>query len=150
VGQLIRPFTAADVRTEIGLRDRVAAIWQRACQLADQMGLPLEILDAEPLLDGEHVVLHHLSGSDCDVRPFVSTLSREFSLQILLDDLTPTGQESQEHEEKSCGSGCGSCGSDGGCGSCGHGCSSCGSKTADAAYFAGLRSQMERQRTSLI
>jgi hypothetical protein len=150
VGQLIRPFAAADARTEIELRDGAMAIWKRACQLTDQMGLPLEVLDAEPLLDGEHVVLHHLSGSECDVRPFVSTLSREFSRHILLDDLTSAGQELLEHEEKSCGSGCGSCGSAGGCGSCGHGCNSCGSSEADSAYFAGLRRQMERQRTTLL
>jgi hypothetical protein len=150
VGQLLRPFAPADARAEAGLRDRAADIWSRACQLAEHMGLPLAVLDAEPLLDGEHVVLHHLSGSDCDVRPFVSTLSREFSLHILLDDLTPAGQELLVHDEASCGSGCGSCGSEGGCGSCGSGCNSCGSKAADANHFAALRAQMERQRTSLI
>jgi hypothetical protein len=150
VGQLIRRFEPADARALAGLRDRAAAVWRRACQLADQMGLPLEVLDAETLLDGEHVVLHQLSGSDCDVRPFVSTLSREFSLHILLDDLTPAGQELHEHDEASCGSGCGSCGKDGGCGSCGHGCNSCGSKAADANRFAALRAQMEQQRTTLL
>jgi hypothetical protein len=154
VGQLLRPFGADDARTEASLSDRRSAIWGRASQLADETGLPLQVLDVEVLLDGEHVVLHHLRGADCDVRPFVSTLSREFDLHVLLADLTRPGEPPPAAEEEHAGHGCGSCGSDGGCGNCGSGgCGSCGTAVSaadDAAYFAGLREQMERQRTPLL
>src|SRR5579883_730481 len=141
VGQLLRPFAEDDARTEAGLRDRRPAIRGRASQLAEEIGLPLQVLDVEILLDGEHAVLHLLRGADCDVRPFVSTLSREFDLHVLLADLTRPGEAAlHEAEEEHAEHGCGSCGSDGGCGSCGSGgCGSCGTvvpAAADAAHFA--------------
>jgi hypothetical protein len=155
VGQLLRPFGEDDARAEADLGDRRCEIWCRASQLAEETNLPLQVLDVEILLDGEHVVLHHLRGADCDVRPFVSTLAREFDLHVLLADLTRSGEPApRETEEEHAGHGCGSCGSGGGCGSCGSGgCGSCATvvpPAADAAYFAGLRQQMEQQRTPLL
>jgi cell fate regulator YaaT (PSP1 superfamily) len=153
VGQLLRQFNAADARAEASLRTRAGVVCDRASQLAKETGLPLVVLDVEVLLDGEHVVLHHLSGADCDVRPFVSALSREFSLHVLLEDLARHGNEPMHEDEEGADHQCGSCGSDGGCGSCGSsgGCGSCSSKkTDDAVVFAGLRDQMERQRMSLL
>ncbi len=150
VGQLLRPFGPDDARAEAALSDRASAVCLRASQLASELGLPVEVLDAEVLLDGEHVVLHHLRWTDCDVRPLVSTLSREFDLHVLLTDLTRDGA-SLHGEDEDAGHGCGSCTS-GGCGSCGSGgCGSCSAAApTDRAYFAVLREQMERQRTSLL
>jgi PSP1 C-terminal conserved region len=150
VGQLVRPYGASDARAESALRERGTAICKRAGELAEQMGLPLEVLDVEILLDGEHVVLHHLCGSTCDARPFVSTLSREYSLHVWLDDLANAAPAAPEEESAECGSGCGSCGTDGGCGNCGSGCGSCSSEHAAPANFAELRAQMEQRRTSLL
>jgi hypothetical protein len=154
VGQLLRPYGSTDASAETNLRERGFAILARASRLTEEMGLPVEMLDVEVLLDGEHVVLHHLRSSDCDVRPLVSTLSREFGLHVLLTDLTLDGgaslleEQAAEHE-------CGSCGSDGSCGSCGSGggggCGSCSTKShSDSNHFADLRTQMERQRTPLL
>jgi hypothetical protein len=130
------------------MRRRAHELFGRAAALAGELGLPVEVLDAEVLLDGEHGTLHHVRWADCDVRPFVSTLSREFDLHLTLTDLTGPGAEPEE-EDHGCGrEGCGA----GGCGSCGAGgCGSCGSEgPADLkAYFAELRAQMER-RTSLL
>jgi hypothetical protein len=102
-------------------------------------------------------VLHHLRGAECDVRPFVSTLAREFGLHVLLVDLSQQGNTALDDEEESSDHGCGSCGSDGGCGrgGCGScssgGCGSCSGETAPApSRFAQLRELMERQRTSLL
>lgn len=153
VGQLLRPFGADDERTATRLLGRAAEVQDRATQLATELDLPLELLDVEMLLDGEHAVLHHLRWAECDPRPFVSTLSREFALHVLLTDLTNAGSAAmhedaeEEHSCGSCGSsgdGCGSCGSGGGCGSC-----ATARPPVDAAHFAGLREQMERQRTPL-
>ncbi len=130
-------------------------LFERGRRLSAELELPLELLDVEVLLDGEHAVLHHLRGADIDVRPFVSTLSREFGLHILLVDLTRP-QEAADHEEEShgcgrpdCGQqeggGCGTCGSGGGCGTCGQ------ADPRDVErHFAQLREQMERRRTTLL
>lgn len=150
VGRLLRPASAEDLRRGRELEGRGLEVLHRAAQLNERLGLPLEILDVEMLLDGERAALHFLSWEPCDLRPLVSTLSRQTELRILLEDLTRTDLPS--HEEEGCGScGSGGCGS-GGCGSggCGSGGCSSGMKPAELqAYFAQLREQMER-RTSLL
>ena len=156
VGQLLRRLTPADEQGENAMHVRAQQLFARGGQLAAEIGLPLMLLDVEVLLDGEHAVLHQLRGEDADVRPFVSTLSREFALHITLVDLRSDREgavldESDEHA--SCGRP--DCGQreDGGCSTCGSGgCGSCGSAQPQETelYFAQLREQMERQRTALL
>jgi cell fate regulator YaaT (PSP1 superfamily) len=158
VGQLLRRITPRDEQAESAMHVKGQQLFERGRQLATELDLPLELLDVEVLLDGEHAVLHHLRGADADVRPFVSTLSREFALHIVLVDLTRP-QEAVEHEEegdehagcgrpncgREVGGGCSTCGSGGGCGTCGS------AKPSDMElYFAQLREQMERRRTALL
>src|SRR5579884_3122172 len=78
VGALLRPCTPDDETALDRLRDRGQELFERARALAAELALPLEPIDVEVLLDGTHAVLHHLRFADCDVRPLVSTLSREF------------------------------------------------------------------------
>jgi hypothetical protein len=138
------------------MRLRAQQLFERGGQLAVELGLPLLLLDVEVLLDGEHAVLHQLRGDEADMRPFVSSLSREFAVHVTLVDLSREreGAASEESEEHA---GCGrpDCGrrEEGGCRTCGSGgCSTCGSaQTKDMTLdFAQLREQMERQRTALL
>ena len=156
VGQLIRLITADDELTEAELRERAGEVLARGNRLAAEMGLPLEVLDVEMLLDREHAVVHHLRWAECDVRPFVSTLSREFELYITLVDLTAT-KDAANHEGAEEPHGCGrpDCGrtEGGGCSTCGSGgCGTCGSANPRDVelHFAQLREQMERRRTALL
>lgn len=151
VGQLLRRAAVSDEDTERCMRERSRQLFERGRQLAIELDLPLELLDVEVLLDGEHAVLHLLRWADADVRPFVSTLSREFALHVTLLDLS---RQDEPEEHGGCGrpdcgqqegGGCSTCGSDGGCGSCGS------AKSPDMAlYFAQLREQMEKRRTALL
>jgi hypothetical protein len=142
---LLRPAGPDDDRQEGAMRERGRHLLDRASALGTELALPLEVLDAEVLLDGQSGVLHLLRWAEADVRPFVSTLSREEALAIALVDLAAP-PAAEEHP------GCGSCGA-GGCGSCGTGggCGSCGSARPEEvrAYFAGLREQMDRRHTLL-
>jgi cell fate regulator YaaT (PSP1 superfamily) len=156
VGHLLRRLTPADEQTAAEMRLRGQRLFERGQQLAAELGLPLVLLDVEMLLDGEHAVLHYLPEGAADVRPFVSTLSREFAAHILLIDLSRDRQGAMAEESEEHG-GCGrpDCGrgADGGCSTCGSGgCGTCGdAKPADMElYFAQLREQMERQRTALL
>jgi hypothetical protein len=145
VGTLLREATPEDDRQEEAMRGRAARLLDRGTALTESLGLPLELLDAEVLLDGGQAVLHFLRGQECDPRPLVSTLSREFEVQVSLVDLAQPREEEEHH-------GCGNCGSEGGCGSCGSGgCGSCGSARPEEvqAHFAELRQQMERRYTLL-
>jgi len=149
VGRLLRLASVEDERTARQMRERGQHLFARARERVTELGLPLEVLDTEVLLDGQHGVIHHLRWDDCDIRPLVSSLSREFDLHVILADLTrgrasaePEHEEDEEHGCGSCSSG--SCGS-GGCGS--GGCGSCGSAKPEEvrAHFAELREQMERR-----
>jgi cell fate regulator YaaT (PSP1 superfamily) len=148
LGQLVRVMTADDERQQEDLRERGRRLFARAIDLADEQELPLEVIDAEVLLDGEHAAVHLLRWSESDVRPLISTLSREFALHIQIADLSRPKEE--EHH------GCGreGCGQNGGCGSCGSGggCGSCGAETGSAlkTHFAQLREQMEQRRVALL
>jgi hypothetical protein len=145
VGALLRLPAAEDDEQDRVMRRRARRLLERGAGLADEQHLPLELLDAEVLLDGEHAVVHCLHTRECDLRPFVSTLSREFAVQVTLADLTAPRQEAEAPGCGHCGpDGCGSCGSGGGCGSCG----SAGPQDVQA-YFAELRQKMERRHTLL-
>jgi hypothetical protein len=144
VGQLLRLATAEDEDTARRRRAQAQGLFDDACRLAGDLGLPVEVIDVEVLLDGAHAVLHHLRGADFDPRPFVSALSHKHEVHLTLQDLTRPAGGHEEEPEHGCGRpDCGSA-AGGGCGSSGA-CSTCGLKQAVdlKAYFAGLRAQME-------
>jgi cell fate regulator YaaT (PSP1 superfamily) len=149
VGKLLRLATPDDDATERRRSDEARRLFEEARTLAVTLALPLEVLDAEVLLDGEHAVIHHLRWGDFDARALVSGLSRTFDVHVTLFDLTRSGSpeaaeaEPEEHGcgRPDCGSGSGGCGTeDGG------GCSTCALKKLPdlKQHFAGLREQMER------
>jgi cell fate regulator YaaT (PSP1 superfamily) len=153
VGALLRLASPDDERIAEEMRERGRRLLDRGRRLADELQLPLELIDVEVLLDGEHGVLHLLRFADFDVRPFVSALSTEFKLHILLTDLGRPGAAISEQEEEHAGCGREGCGQEGGGGGCSTGgCASCGAAkpAADKEYFAGLRDQMEQRRTTLL
>ena len=144
-GDIVRATTPADDATADTCRARAEHLLADAQAVAESMGLPLTLLDAEVLFDGATGVLQALHWADCDATPLFAELSRRHGLTATLHDLTaPAVVES---------SGCGDCGSSkGGCSSCGTGggCStgSCSSGQVKSAaeltdYFSGLRKQME-------
>src|SRR5262245_53311942 len=153
-GPLLRLATPEDERAALRARRLGQEIFDEARQQAESLALPLEVIDAEVLLDSDHFVLHFIRFADCDLRDLVSALSKQFAMHVLLQDLTKGDTSHEEHGCGSCGSG--GCGS-GGCGSGGCGTKSCGSCSSGAkaedvrAYFAGLREQMlSRNRMPLL
>jgi len=138
VGELLRCATPEDEQIAAGTHERAQRLYQDARRLAAELGLPLEVLDVEVLLDGHQVTLYFLRWAECDERPLVSALSKKYEALVALRDLAlPAGA-----------SACGKpdCGS-GGCSTCGSGgCSTCGSKTLSKEvqeYFASLRRKMD-------
>lgn len=149
VGTLLRPATPEDERAAERLSERGQEVFEEARRRAQELALPLEIIDAEVLL-GEHAVLHFVRWDECDMRELVSGLSRQFSLHVLLEDLTRPVVSVAVAEEHGCGScGSGGCGS-GGCGT--GGCDSCGTRPEDVrSHFAELREKMvSHSRTPLL
>ena len=104
-------------------------IFEAAKKISLDLALPVMIVEAELLFDGKHAVLHLLTSPKTDVRDLVSKLSQDFDLHIYVENISQPQEEEKLAEDdgtSSCGSGkcgskesgCGTCGSGGGCGSC--------------------------------
>lgn len=151
VGQLLRLAGPDDEQTAEQTRLRGQDLYDDACRLAVELSLPLHVVDVEVLLDGEHTLVHLLRTAECDVRPFVSGLSRRHGVHVALQDLTHPVEAAPQGEgcgEPGCGKangGCGSCGSGGGCSTC-----ATAPSTDEQAHFAELRRQMEERRHALL
>jgi hypothetical protein len=97
------------------------------CRAAFEDGAwPLELIDAEPLLDEGRTVLHYLGPHRLDASGLIAAFRDRFGLDVVLE---PVGRDvaiepEPEPEPEPESHGCGSCGSSGGgCGSggCGSG-----------------------------
>jgi hypothetical protein len=152
VGEVLRPASPEDLRTADrleGMRHRLFEAARKACQ---ELRLPLQVLDAEILLDGRHAVLHYLQGRAGDPARLFQALD-EHGLAISLQDLALPEEPDELTGFASCGSG--GCGSGSGCGTCGSGgCSSCGGhgarqQCADGAASAEPTVAVESRRIPL-
>jgi hypothetical protein len=154
VGQLLRLANAEDEQIAGRMHERGQLVFESARCLAVELGLPLEVLDVEVLLDGQQTIVHHLGGADCDMRPFVSGLSRRHEIQVALHNLANQDRLSDEAEHGCGRPDCGRTGAGGGCSTCGTGggCSTCGAGQAPdlKAYFSKLRQQMAASRVPLL
>ena len=74
VGQLVRPAGPDDERAADRQAERAGELFDGARRLAAELGLPLEVLDVEVLLDGEQAILHHLHWAEFDERDLVAGL----------------------------------------------------------------------------
>jgi cell fate regulator YaaT (PSP1 superfamily) len=150
VGELLRRASAADEAIAAGLSERAQRLFDDGRRLAGELALPLEIFDVEITLDGHQVVLYHVRWQECDERPLVRALSRQYETLVALRDLgLPVGASgcgAADCGQKD-GGGCSTCGTGGGCSSCGKGL---GQDVKE--YFTGLRQQMEekQRRRSLV
>jgi len=128
VGQILRLASDGDRELAERMRRKSQTLFEDTRRMAADLGLPMEILDAEILLDGRQAVLHHLRWADCDPRHLMDQVAERYHLLVSLHDLglTGPGADKDEPETGGCGlpgchsgeGGCGSCGSGGGCGTC--------------------------------
>jgi cell fate regulator YaaT (PSP1 superfamily) len=154
VGELLRLANRDDECASARTRELGRQIFEDGRRLTTELGLPLEIVDVEVLLDGRQANIYHLRPGDCDYRPLVSELASRHDILISMQNLA------QPAEEKTNGCGKPDCGQTGGggCSSCGPGggCSagSCGKhmeKEQVAEYLAGLKPQTaDHSRVALL
>jgi hypothetical protein len=152
-GKLLRGATDADRRAEAESLRRAAEMFEEGRGLLHDLGLPVTLLDAQLLLDAQHLVLQVLAPAGADLGPLAEPLARRHGVVVLFENLAGPAEAPDEHG--GCGEpGCGRAAGGGGCSSCGSGggCSSCGGKVDMRDYFAHLRTKMEesRHRTTLL
>ena len=146
VAPLLRVASDGDIlRAELAAGQRSAHF--EACQTVFREGIwPLELIDAEPLLDEGRTVLHYLGPHRLDAAGLVAIFRDRCGLDIVLEpvgldideDLLANGPE-EENADHSDDHGCGSCGSKSG------GCGSCGSAGAGCAVKALVKSRQKQR-----
>jgi hypothetical protein len=147
-GRIIRQPNTADLENRDRLKVRGQQLFRDARTHAARLGLPLEIVDAEILLDGRQAVVHVLRWSHVPADELAETLSRTHELHTAFHDLAlPATQDEPAEPAEDHGCGSGGCGS-GGCGSGGcssGGCGSCssggGTSTHQHAHIPSPRPQ---------
>jgi cell fate regulator YaaT (PSP1 superfamily) len=146
VGELLRRAGAEDETIAAGVVERAQQLFEDSRRLTAELGLPLEVVDVEVLLDGHHVTIYFVRLKPCDERPLVRALSKKYEALVALHDLAlPAGASACGRPDcKNDGGGCTSCGTGGGCSTCGK---STGKDVQE--YFAGLRRKMEDRRVPL-
>jgi hypothetical protein len=146
IGRLVRPAADADAAASQAADAAARELLQRCTGVVRQLSLPLEILDAEILLDGRRAIVQYLGPQDVDISPVADALAGDDRL-VLFENLAVAAPTADEDAHAGCDKpDCGRTNGAGGCTSCGTGggCSSCGSGKVDMrAYFAHLRGQME-------
>jgi cell fate regulator YaaT (PSP1 superfamily) len=131
---VLRAATPEDL--ELGRRaERERAERFAVCQQLFRDGVwPIDLIDAEPLLDRGRTVLYYLGPHKLDVDGLRAALRSSFNLDVTFQPVGADAPEAEpsaadDHSLGGCGAGggCGS-GSGSGCGSAGHGCADCGVK----------------------
>jgi len=155
-GDILRRATHDDQSAVSRLQQQAEELFAAARAAAERLALPLQILDVEVLLDGQHVLVQFVGGGDLEVSKLAEALKVHAELQIRFENLAgPSPSQTEEHSHGGCDKpDCGRVNGAGGCSTCstGGGCSSCGTGTPDMrAYFAHLRGKMEEShRTPLL
>jgi len=143
-GELLRLVTVEDDAIAAGARQRGQQLFEEARRLAEELALPLAILDVEVQFDGHRVTLYSARWAACDERPLVSQLSKRYEVMVALRDLgVPDGASACGKPD--CGSssgGCTSCAT----GGCATGCGSKGLAGDVREYFSSLRQKMEKSQ----
>jgi hypothetical protein len=125
VGEILRPADADDLANADRLQHKAEGLFERGRRIGASLRLPIEIFDAEILLDGQSGILYVHRSDDCDPRRLLDALSECERLAVTMHDLgpapSPTAADTIVFGSCS-GGGCG----EGGCGSCQKGtCSTC-------------------------
>jgi cell fate regulator YaaT (PSP1 superfamily) len=150
-GQLLRRASQEDNAAQSEMMQREQQIFNAGRALADELDLPMDILDIELSLDGRRAILQYLLAGTNDIEPLAGRLATQFDMEVWLENLA-IAEPDEQHG--GCGEpNCGRTEGGNGCTTCstGGGCSSCGSKKLDMRdYFSHLRDKMEERRTPLI
>jgi nitrite reductase/ring-hydroxylating ferredoxin subunit len=112
-GRILRLFGPEDQLLERGLRAGEERAFQACRQILAERGLPVELIDAEQLLDGETLVFYFLGDAPPQLADVKAELAHHYEARIEF-------RQFMERVAEGCGPGCGTAEA-AGCGACGEG-----------------------------
>jgi cell fate regulator YaaT (PSP1 superfamily) len=106
-GRVVRVATVEDLNAWSAVRERFAraelvAVRERAAA----MGFTMKIVEVEPVLGGEHVVVHYLSEERVDFRELVPQLARHFGARVEMHQIGARDEARLVADYEKCGQHC--------------------------------------------
>ncbi len=106
-GRVVRVAAVEDLNAWSAVRERFAraelvAVRERAAA----MGFTMKIVEVEPVLGGEHVVVHYLSEERVDFRELVPQLARHFGARVEMHQIGARDEARLTADYEKCGQHC--------------------------------------------
>jgi cell fate regulator YaaT (PSP1 superfamily) len=106
VGKFIRYASAADVSEERHLR-KIAKEEMECCRnFANEMDLPMKIVDVEHLFGGERIIFYFMSDGRVDFRELVKKVAQEYQTRIEMRQIGSRDEAKLLGDVESCGQQC--------------------------------------------
>ncbi len=106
-GRVLRVATVEDLARWSGMRDRYRRAELDAVREKSRgMGFTMKIVEVEPVLGGEHVVVHYLSEDRVDFRELVPALARHFGARVEMHQIGARDEARLVADYEKCGQHC--------------------------------------------
>lgn len=105
-GTLVRYATADDINEAEHLEISAKKELNYCQSMAEEMNLPMKIVEAEHLLGGERIILYFMSETRIDFRDLVKHLAREYQTRIELRQIGARDEARLISDYESCGQQC--------------------------------------------
>src|SRR5690606_9703159 len=105
-GRVLRVATKEDLDRQAALEQDANRIRAEARRIVESMGLPMKIVEAEPILGGERLTLYYMSEERVDFRELVRVLGQEFRTRIDLRQVGARDEARLVADYERCGQYC--------------------------------------------
>jgi len=105
-GRVLRIATVDDLNTQTRLEQRKNEIRMIAKRMVERDGLEMKIIEAEPIFDGERVVIYFGAEDRIDFRDLVADLSREVGAKVELRQIGARDEARITADYERCGQYC--------------------------------------------
>ncbi|MFM9957458.1 MAG: regulatory iron-sulfur-containing complex subunit RicT [Phycisphaerales bacterium] len=105
-GSILRIATTDDLNEQRRIDGLRPAMKRFAQQAADAMGVPMKVVDAEPILGGERLTFYFTADDRVDFRDLVQELSREYPARIELRQVGARDEARLIADYEKCGQHC--------------------------------------------
>lgn len=105
-GHILRQATPSDLAELRHIDDAIAEKMAICRRLADQLQLPMKIVDAEHIFGGERIIFYFMSEDRVDFRELVRMLAREFQTRIEMRQVGARDEARLLADYETCGREC--------------------------------------------
>ena len=105
-GKVLRIATVDDLNDQERLEQKKNELRMRAKRMIEQADLPMQVIEAEPMLGGERIVIYFGAEDRVDFRDLVSDMQREFDCKVELRQIGARDEARITADYERCGQYC--------------------------------------------